>query len=330
LEHVDAVVRGLAERSWPRLLRDYCAGTLQRVYEESPADPPVTIAVPDRRQIKRERYIANNTVEMSRGCTKRCDFCVTHELHADYLTKDVDQTLAEIRSFRGPLSGKLITFLDPNVIGNVPFARRFFTALTRLRKWWVGCVSIDLLRHEGLLDLLVASGAKGFLIGFESLDQQALDSVNKSFSVTEEYLAAIELFHRRGVMVQGSFVFGFDSDTPETFDKTVDFIIRAKIELPQFTIFTPFPGTAAFRRLDAAGRILHRDWSLYNGHNVVFQPQQLTPQQLQDGVRAVWERTYSLPNIVRRLAGPPYLPKIPALLSNLNFRRFMRRVHAGR
>ncbi len=324
LGHVDAVVKGYAEASWPNLLRDFATGTLERVYEsDGPGD--AIVVSPDRSLVRRSEYIACNTVEMSRGCNKRCDFCVTHRLNPKYILRGVEKVISEVRE----LPGKLVTFLDPNVIGNVPYAREFFTEMKKLKRWWVGCVSIDVVNYPGLLDLLVDSGCKGFLIGFESVDQPALDAVNKAFADVARYREAIDLFHRRGLVVQGSFVLGFDSDTLESFDRTIDFVVRSRIDLPQFTIFTPFPGTKVFDRLEKEGRILERDWSHYHGHEVVFQPRNMTPQQLQDGFSHVWHSVYSYKNIFKRLWGAPWLPKPVALMSNLNFRRFMQRVQDG-
>jgi radical SAM superfamily enzyme YgiQ (UPF0313 family) len=323
--HVDAVVVGYAEATWPRLLRDFRDGRLQRRYVHDRATALETVAAPAREHLRASAYVASNTVEMSRGCVRRCDYCVTHRLNEGYVRKEPEAVLEEIRR----LPGRLVTFLDPNVVGDPAHARAVFAGLARLRRRWVGCVTVDLARDEALLDLLVESGARGFLIGFESLDQAALDGANKGFSRVEEYLGAIERFHRKGVMIQGSFMFGFDTDDPGVFDRTAAFIARARIELPQFTVYTPFPGTAAFQRLDAAGRILTRDWSRFNGHEVVFRPARMTPEQLSDGVRRAWRRTYALPAIAHRLAAPPWRYKPLALLSNLNFRRFMRRAHAG-
>ena len=325
LEHVDVVVRGYAELTWPQVLRDFRDGKLKRVYEPPEGTGAEIVVAPARQYIRRSEYVANNTVEMSRGCNKRCDFCVTHRLNPAYVTRDVGEVIEEIRR----LPGKLVTFLDPNVIGNLAYAREFFTAMKKLRKYWVGCVSIDVMQQPDLLDLMVDSGAKGFLIGFESLNQQALDSVNKGFSHVGDYQEAIATLHRKGLMVQGSFVLGFDTDELDVFEKTVDFVIKARIDLPQFTVFTPFPGTPLFDRLKAEDRILTYDWSKYNGHDVVFQPKNMTPKQLDDGMRVTWGRAYSIGSILRRLAAPPLLLKPIALLSNLNFRRFMRRVHFG-
>jgi radical SAM superfamily enzyme YgiQ (UPF0313 family) len=323
--HVDAVVQGYAEETWPRLLRDFRDGRLQRRYVHDRGQPLRSVASPARGHVRSSRYVASNTVEMSRGCVRRCSYCVTHRLNEGYVRRDVEAVLDEIRR----MPGRLVTFLDPNLIGDPEHARRFFSALAKLGKLWIGCVTVDLARDPELLDLLVESGARGFLVGFESLDQAALDGSNKAFSRTDEYLEAIERFHARGVIVQGSFMFGFDCDDPGVFDRTADFVLRARIELPQFTVFTPFPGTQAFAQLDEEGRILTRDWARYNGHEVVFRPAQMSPAQLAAGVRHAWRRTYALPSIVRRLAARPLRYKPLVFLSNLNFRRFMGRVHGS-
>lgn len=325
LQHADVVVRGYAERTWPQLLRDYAAGTLERVYESTDAETAQLIVEPDRSLIKRQHYAAKNTIEMSRGCSKRCSFCVTHLLNPSYITKDVDALIEHVRR----LPGKVVTFLDPNVYGQPRYAREFFTKLIPLRKWWVGCVTIDLVKQPEILDLMVASGAKGFLIGFESLRQDALESINKGFSKVDDYMAAIDTIHRRGVAVQGNFILGFDSDDHTSFDEMADFVLRAPIDLPQFTVLTPFPGTRDFARLEAEGRLLHRDWQRYNGHEVVFRPAQMSPEELAAGVQHVWRRTYGYGGILRRMWGPPWLLKPVFLASNLNFRRFMKRAHLG-
>jgi radical SAM superfamily enzyme YgiQ (UPF0313 family) len=322
LRHVDAVVEGYGEEAWPRLLRDHAAGRLQRRYRQEGAAPAGVVA-PDRARIDRRAYVGANTVEMSRGCVRRCDYCVTHRLDERYVKRDPAAVVEEIRR----LPGRLVTFLDPNVAGDHAHARAVFTALLPLRRRWVGCVTVDVAFDEPLLDLLVASGARGFLVGFESLSQGALDGAGKGFARADRYLEAVERFHRKGVMVQGNFMFGFDEDDPGVFDRTVDFVVRARIELPQYTVYTPFPGTPTFDRLAAEGRLLTLDWERYNGHEVVFRPRRMTPEALSAGLRRAWLRSYALPTVLRRLAARPLRYKPVALVSNLTFRRFVRRVH---
>jgi hypothetical protein len=229
--------------------------------------------------------------------------------------KDVVKTIDEVRSMKG----KLISFIDPNVIGNISHARAFFTEFAKLNRYWVGCASINLMDNPEMLDLFVKSGCKGLLVGFESVNQASLNAANKGFSQVADYKRIIAKLHRHGIMVQGTFVLGFDTDDKTTFENTAQFIIDAKIDLAQITIYTPFPGTAAFRRIESEGRLLTRDWNLYNGQNVVFKPAQMTPEELRQGLALVWKRVYGYRAIAKRLMGPPYLLKAPIAFSNLSY-----------
>ncbi len=322
LAHADAVVRGYAETSWPRLLRDFAAGRLQRRYEPDGDFDPRLVPAPERRHIRRRSYAAPNTVEMSRGCDRACDYCVSHPFHARHVTRDPAQVVEEIRA----LPGKMVTFLDPNVAGDREHALELFSRLVPLRRWWIGCSTLEVARDRELLEVMRRSGCKGLLIGFESLDQRALDRAGKAFLRVDSFGESVRALHAAGIMVQGTFIFGFDEDGPDVFGRTARFVVDAGIDLPQFTIYTPFPGTPAFARLEAQGRILTRDWALYNGQRCVFAPAGMTPKELEEGTARAWREAYSLGAIARRLARRPLLLKPAMLLSNLAFRVFRDRI----
>jgi radical SAM superfamily enzyme YgiQ (UPF0313 family) len=321
--HADAVVTGYAETTWPQLLRDFQAGALKPRYRVEEDFSPESIQAPNRSFVPRFSYVAPNTLEWSRGCPKRCEFCVSHQFHPAYLYKDMDRTLEEIRSMRAPI----VTFLDPNVIGSPTLSKDFFRRLIPLKQRWLGCVTMDIMKDPELLDLLVESGCKGVLIGFESTSQDSLKLANKHFNTAADYLEIVDTLHRRGIAIQGTFVLGFDTDTLESFDQMADFIVESRMDIAQITVYTPFPGTHAYRRLEAEGRILTRDWSLYNGHNVVFQPKNMSPVELQEGVHHVWKKAYSYGSILRRMMAPPYLIKPALTFSNIYLRWFMDRVY---
>jgi radical SAM superfamily enzyme YgiQ (UPF0313 family) len=146
-----------------------------------------------------------------------------------------------------------------------------------------------------------------------------LRSVHKGFNRPDEYAQVVERLHQRSIALQACFVFGLDDDTPEVFQRTAEFAVQARIDLPRYAIATPFPGTPLFRQLDAQQRILTRDWSLYDGQHVVFQPKNVTAEQLLRGTRQAWQCTYRWSNIIRRLrhtAAPPLV----ALGTNLGYR----------
>ena len=322
LLHADAVVRGYAERTWPRLLRDFAAGRLSRVYEDSEPFDPSLIVPPDRSVIRRRDYIGWCTVEMSRGCSNHCDFCISHRFHPSYICRPIDDVIKEIRS----LKSKVVFFLDPNMIGDREHAKAFFTELAKLRKWWLGCASLDIIDDAELVDLAAKSGCRGLLMGFESVRPEALASSGKTHNVGKTYAKVVDMLHDHSILVQACFVFGFDTDDPSVFDEGAEYLANAKFDLPQISIYTPFPGTPVFETLEKEGRILTRDWSLYNGQNVVFRPLRMTVDELARGTDRVRKAAYSWRALSRRLFVKPLWVKPLVLLSYFGFRYYQYRI----
>lgn len=143
----------------------------------------------------------------------------------------------------------------------------------------------------------------GVLIGFETLAPETLRSIGRKGRLQVEYLDAIRKIHDHGIGVDASFVFGFDNDDDSVFERTLEFVTRAKIEVPYFSILTPYPGTRLYDRMLSEGRLLTTDWSLYDTSHVVFRPQRLTPERLLEGYQQVFRESYSLPTMLRRLWG---------------------------
>ena len=165
---------------------------------------------------------------------------------------------------------------------------------------WNAAVSIDVARDPELLDLMRDSGCRSLFLGFESIDPRSLDSVHKRQNHIESYERVVAELHRRGIMINGSFVFGLDGDTPETFSATLDWIVRNRIDTVTSHILTPYPGTALYERMRQEGRLLTDDLSQYNTAHVVFQPKGMTPEELYEGYLWIYRQVYSLKNIIRR------------------------------
>jgi radical SAM superfamily enzyme YgiQ (UPF0313 family) len=322
LSHADAVVRGYAERTWPRLLRDFAANRLQPLYEDSEPFDPKLIAPPDRSSIHKRDYIGWCTVEMSRGCSNNCDFCISHRFHRAYICRPIADVIQEVKS----LPGKIIFFLDPNMIGDRDHAKAFFAEFAKLRKWWVGCASLDVIDDPDMIPLMAKSGCRGLLMGFESIRREALESSGKTRNLGKKYALVVDVLHRHGILVQACFVFGFDTDDRSVFEETADYIVNARFDLPQVSIYTPFPGTPVFDRLEQEGRILTRNWSLYNGQNVVFRPLRMTAVELERGADFVRKRANSWGALSRRLLVRPLLVKPLVVLSCLGFRFYQYRI----
>ncbi|MEJ2110682.1 MAG: radical SAM protein [Acidobacteriota bacterium] len=322
LVHADSIVRGYAERTWPVLLRDFAAGRLQRIYEDTEPFNPAWIKSPDRSTIHRRDYIGWGTVEMSRGCPNNCDFCISHRFHQSYICRPIEDVIKEVRSLRS----KIVFFLDPNLIGNKDHAKEFFKELTKLHKWWVGCASLDIVDDPELLSLMAQSGCRGLLMGFESLRTEALNSSCKTNNIGKKYADVVDVLHDHGIMVQACFVFGFDTDDTTVFEETAEYIVNAKFDLPQISIYTPFPGTEIFERFEQEGRLLTKNWSLYNGQNVVFQPSKMTVRELERGADFVRKRAYSWKALARRAMVRPLWVKPLVAMSYLGFRFYQYRI----
>lgn len=300
--HADAVVVGYAEDSWPELLRDFHNGCLRPRYNQGPdldlADRPFA----RRDLLPSERYLTNNVFEATRGCIHNCDFCVVPTAWGRKpYQKPVEQVVSDIRQH----GARKLIFVDLNLISDRGYALRLFTALIPLRVQWYGLATVLLADDLELLELAGRSGCKGLLMGLESISPQNLRQSHKGFNSPEKFARVVERLHEHGIALQGCFVFGLDHDGPDVFLKTAEFAVQARIDLPRFAIVTPFPNTGLYKRLEAEGRILTRNWELYDGQHVVFRPAKLSVEELQQGTELAWKHAYSLRSIVRRIAHSP-------------------------
>jgi radical SAM superfamily enzyme YgiQ (UPF0313 family) len=305
LAHCDAVVIGEAETLWPRLLADVQQGRLQRRYSHAAYPPLDGLGTPDWSLYDGKGYLPFHCVETSRGCPHGCDFCsVTNYFGGSYRTRPPEAVEAEIRGFR-PFAGRFVLknvvfFVDDNIVGNRRHAKELLTRIRPYQLKWVGQASTGIANDDELLDLCRQSGCMGLLIGFETLSPEKLSAVHKGFNQPARYLDAIRQIHDHGIGVSGAFVFGLDGDDPGVFERTYEFVQRAKLESPYFSILTPYPGTRLFARLSAEGRILDRDWSNYNTNGVVFRPRGMTAQQLFDGYFRLQNAVHTVPAIAQR------------------------------
>lgn len=315
MQHADCVVVGYAEETWPQLLRDLVAGKLRRRYDQSPNLSLANLPFPQRGLFNKGMVNVAHTIEATRGCIYQCEFCVVPFAWGKPLQKPVRDVVDDIRQMRA----RRVIFLDLNLIADVAYAKELFTALIPLKIRWGGLATTTIAWDDELLDLAARSGCRGLLVGFESLNQESLREAKKSFNMRRDYYEVVRAIRSRGIALMGCFVFGFDHDTLETFDRTVDFVLSAKMDLPRFAIAVPFPGTGFFKRLKAEGRITTENWTLYDGQRVVFQPRHMTADELLEGTRRAWKTTYSYLSMLRRLAGSRTQLHV-AIPANLGYR----------
>ena len=322
-QHADAVITGFAEQSFPQALRDHAAGQLKPRYFQQ-AD--YTIAgrpVPLRNLLDKRRYITTNTVEVVRGCALGCTFCAYPTAFGSKVYKrPVAEIIAEIEA----LPGKHVLFPDVNLLAGRAFTEEFFNALIPLKKKWFGLVTSAIGHDDALIDLFERSGCTGLLIGFESINAESQKFFRKRVNKVGGYPELMKKLHGAGIVVQGCFAFGGDDEDTSVFERTVEMVQETKIDLPRYSILTPFPRTEFYAQLESQGRIIERDWAMYDVEHCVFTPAKMTKDQLEEGIEWAWRETYKMSSIAERLA-PFNRQPVVSMLTNMGYRGYANKFH---
>ena len=304
--YAEAVVVGEAECIWEEVVDDLRHGTLKKRYM-SPGRPQLSQIRVDRSLFEGKRYLPIGLVETGRGCRFPCEFCAIQTFYErSHRRRPVDDVIAEIRELKG--SRKLFFFVDDNFAGNIKDAGPFLEELARLRVRWVTQMSVNAAHDEAFLELLRDSGCTGVLIGFESLDPRTLHAMNKDFNMMKGgYPNALENLRRFNIKVYGTFVFGYDHDTPEIFEESVDFAIEQNFYIAAFNHLTPFPGTPLYTRLQNENKLLYDAWWLddrYHYNDVPFRTASMEPNEITANCVTSRKRFYSLQSILKRGLAP--------------------------
>jgi radical SAM superfamily enzyme YgiQ (UPF0313 family) len=289
-EHADSVFIGEAEGVFEKVLQDFEAGGLQPFYKNREWSDLKGMPLP-RRDLLSKRYRPFfKAIETTRGCPNRCEFCsvpiINGKRYRIRPLEEIDRELSAIVKKKG----EYLFLADDNVTAKEDYARGLFEIFKHYGVKWMAFTTIKIATNEELLKKAQESGCISLFIGFESLLQENLDNVSKRFVNAKELSNWIKTIQRHRIGIHGSFIFGFDGDTPNVFKETVEFVQKNNIELPTFSILTPFPGTPLQKRLEEEGRIFDRDWSHYDMSHVVFKPKQMTVQELQEGY--LWAQKY--------------------------------------
>ncbi len=302
LAHADAVVIGDAEGCWETLLDDFRHGRLQRRYSGG-NDQSLDDYRMDRSIFKGKKYVPVELVQYSRGCRFTCEFCSIDAFYQHKVrVRPVESVVEEIMALDRK---KLLFFVDDNLFSSKKELFALLDAIAPLKVRWSCQISIDVAKDEALLDRLRASGCIFVLIGFESLSEENLKQMGKSWNkVSGEYLEIVRKFHRRGMAVYGTFVFGYDHDTPELIEKSLDFALEAKLEIANFNPLTPTPGSALYDRLKKEGRLLKEEWwkdPSYRYGDPILVPKLMTPEVFAKRCFEAKKRFYAWHSIARRL-----------------------------
>ncbi|MGD8979111.1 MAG: radical SAM protein [candidate division WOR-3 bacterium] len=321
IKHCDSVVIGEAEGAWHHLISDFKNRRLKKFYRNEGFVDLSTVGTPRRDLYKKERYLFTHFIQTTRGCPFNCGFCsVTKFFGRTYRTRPVQSVIREIRNMKT----KFVGFSDDNIFGNRIYANKLFSALKYEGVVWLSQASLNITDNLHLLRMAARSGCKGLFIGLESADCESLNQMNKGFLKPQKYKDAIKRLHDLGISVLGAFVLGNDNEDPSIFKRTLDFAKRIKLDLAQFAVLTPYPGTAIYNRLMKENRIFNFDWTKYDAGNAVFKPLKMTADKLKEEVDRLWRDFYRFDEVVLRvlrLGRRIPLQLLPLLLINFSFRK---------
>jgi len=323
--YCDAVVVGEAENLWGRVWEDVVAGKLRGVYRSEGHPELAGLPAPRYDLLNRKGYsLLSYPVETTRGCPHGCEFCsVRHFYGGSYRQRPVDEVVRDIRATRSPY----IFFTDDNIAAHRAYTMRLLEAIQPLGIVWGSQCNVSACEDEEFLKAARDSGCFSLFLGVESLEQESLDAHGKAFNRVADYSEALGKLSRVGIAASVAMILGMDGDGEKVFERTYEFLTKAKVPIAYFFILAPAPTTALFERLEREGRLLHKDWSRYGGDECVFVPKHLTPERLEEGFWDLYRRFYSVRSIVRRLAWPPRwdFRTVIALKCNLLHRRSLRK-----
>ena len=302
--YADAIVVGEGEALWPRVIADAEGGTLRKIYRNvSPGDVALGRVTPRYDLLEIERY-NRVPVQTTRGCPLHCEFCAASRIFGAYKLKPVDAVVREIREIKKRWKRPFIELADDNTFVNKKWSKELVRAIAEENVHWFTETDVSVAEDPELLDLLAQSGCRQLLLGFESPTPAALvgmDSTGWKAQRYKEYRTAIDAIQDRGISVNGCFITGNDSDTPDIFPQIERFVKSSGLADVQVTVLTPFPGTSLQARLKREGRLLReRYWERCTLFDVNFVPKGMSVQDLEDGLEYLMGSLYTSEETARR------------------------------
>jgi radical SAM superfamily enzyme YgiQ (UPF0313 family) len=328
--HADALAVGDGVQLWPKIIADVEAGCLQPKYTATYESDYRKDPAPRRSILPRSSFLTTTSLIATRGCHNRCGFCylATDGLRMPYRMREPRQVAAEFAEDRQPYA----VFIDNNLGSNRGYLRELCRELRKLNKIWSAAVSIDVTDDPSLIRDMALAGCTGVFVGFESLTDENLAAARKKTPKAADYARRVRMLHDNGIQVNGSFVLGFDHDRKDVFQSTAEWVEVNRLECATFHNLTPYPATPLFRQIEAEGRLLHRNWDLYDTAHAVFRPKHMSPEELEEGYAWLYQRLFSHASIWRRRpedlrAVAPYLAMSYLYKRSNRFWRFLIKLH---
>lgn len=296
LLHCHSVIQGESDLLWESILSDLNVNQLKPIYKSdtlfdlSKLNPyPTNILSPSL-------YNGVWSVMVSRGCRFKCHYCTIPRFFQKQTYRPVGNVIDEIKN-----SGqKIFELKADNLTSDREYCLELFEALKPLNITWTAETNLRFVDDEELLSSAAESGLWYLLIGLETPSKSALKEAAKGFNNVHKSKEYIQKLHDHNIVVDSCMIFGFDDHDTNIFDDTWDFIHDIELDVCHPTIMIPFPGTPLYKELDEQGRILTRDWSLYDGDHAVYQPGNMTEKELEAGKNQFINRYYSTSESLKR------------------------------
>lgn len=300
LNYADAIVIGEAENVWTQIILDAKSNTLQRIYKGG--YPSLDNLQIDRTIYGKRKYGPIHIIQFGRGCIHDCEFCSVHAFYGKEVRRRPFKAVIDeiVKSDK-----KIFFFVDDNLFSAINTAEIFCQLLKPLGIKW-GCqISLDMANNPELVEKMADAGCIMAVIGFETMNEANLLQMNKKWNRDNSYFEKlIQIFRINGIMIYGSFIFGYDADTSDTVKFCLEFAIKYKFAITSFNLLMPFPGTKLYERLKNDQRLLNDPWWLnpcYKFGDATFIPKNMTVQQLEQSCYQARKDFNSFTNIFSRL-----------------------------
>ncbi|MFH1726900.1 MAG: radical SAM protein [Pseudomonadota bacterium] len=304
-KHADCVVKGEAEEIFLQVLRDFENNKMHAFYDGGTIKDLSSIPKQRFELIAKYNYFVPNVIQATRGCPGKCAFCSAQKFNGSrvrYLPVDkVVENIKNVKKYGKSFFGQFgLFFADDNIFTNKEYAKELFKKITPLRIRWGAQCSLNIAKDQELLTMARKSGCRALLVGFESINQEALNEVNKGYSV-HDYEKMIFNIHKAGIAVDASVIFGFENEDKNTIEKTVKYLIKNEIELAQFSILTPYPGSKLYDSQVKQSKIKIWDWNHYDQFHMVSKHHTWSIDELNDGLINAYRSFYSIRSIFKRM-----------------------------
>ena len=298
INHCDFLLVGEGETIWRQFLEDFRNGNPGKIYQsESPPDLD-NLPIP-RRDLLKRNHIMKGAIFATRGCPYHCRYCNLKQIyHNCFRKRPVREVVEDIRSMKS----RFFVFWDDNLFADKAYAKELLRSIAPFNLKWAAQATLHDCADDELLTIAKNAGCLYLFVGLESFSAQSLENAGKTINHVNEYKTMIDNIHRHGIMIQAGIIFGFDHDFKDVFDDTLRFCEKLGIDGATVSILTPFPKTPIYQQLKSENRLLNQDWSQYNSKTaVVFNPKNMSAEELLEGYNRFRRQFYSLGSFIRRM-----------------------------